>query len=218
MVVFSIVAIILFTRLKWTPVSKSYILTRPWGVLFWSVIASLGTIIPSLWIQNLMPEWPEYIQKYIEQTEATLGQLMSTRGGYAVVCLLAPVAEELVFRGAVLHSLLQWQPQRRWLMILLSALLFALAHLNPAQALHPLLIGLLLGWMYVRTNSILPGIVFHWANNTVAYLMYHAYLNPDIQLTDIFGQQSRVMLAVAFSLLILLPAIYQLNQRMRRAG
>ena len=167
--------------------------------------------MPSLWLQNLMPEWPESIQKHIEQTEAVLCQLMSTPGGYAVVCLLAPVAEEIVFRGAVLRTLLGWKPEQRWLMILLSALLFALAHLNPEQLLHPILIGILLGWMYERTRSVVPGIVFHWGNNTAAYLLYHAYPDPQIQLIDIFGTQHHVILAVFFSLLILLPAIYQLK-------
>lgn len=216
MALFSLSTIALFTLARWSPVSRHYVLTRPWDVLVWCVIAAIGAIVPSLFLQELMPQWPEAIQKYIDEAEAVAVQMMNTRGGYAVVCLLAPVAEELVFRGAVLRTLLVWQPQRRWLMIALSALLFALAHLNPAQLLHPLLIGLLLGWMYERTGSILPGVVYHWANNTMAYLMYHAYPSSDITLSDILGQQSRVLMALAFSMLILLPAIFQLHQRMRK--
>jgi membrane protease YdiL (CAAX protease family) len=111
---------------------------------------------------------------------------------------------------------LEWKPERRWLMITLSALLFALAHMNPAQLLHPFLIGLLLGWLYERTGSIVPGIIFHWANNTVAYLLIRIYQDPDITITQIFGSQSRVLMAVGFSLLIFLPAIYQLNQRLTK--
>ena len=172
--VFNIVAIALFTLARWSPASRTYILSRPWSVLAWSTVAALGALLPSLFMQEQLPEWPEAIQKYIDEAEAVATLLMNTRGGYAVVCLLAPVAEELVFRGAALRVLLQWQPRHRWLMIGLSALIFALAHLNPAQLLHPFLIGLLLGWMYERTGSVIPGIVYHWANNTAAYLLYHA--------------------------------------------
>jgi membrane protease YdiL (CAAX protease family) len=143
-------------------------------------------------------------------------QMMNTPGGYAVICLLAPIAEEMVFRGAALRTLLEWKPERRWLMITLSALLFALAHMNPAQFIHPFLIGLLLGWMYERTGSIIPGIIYHWANNTVAYLLARIYQDPDVGITDIFGSQSHALMAVGFSLLIFIPAIYQLNLWMKK--
>ena len=217
MVLFSLSAIVLFTLAKWSPVSRSYVLSRPWVVLGWSAVAAIGALLPSLFLQGQLPEWPEAIQKYIDEMENLAAQLMSTPGGYAVVCLLAPVAEELVFRGAALRTLLAWKPERRWLMIVLSALLFAVAHLNPAQLIHPFVIGLLLGWMYERTRSVLPGIVYHWANNTAAYLMYHAYPSTDITLTDIFGSEGRALMAVGFSLLIILPAIFQLHLTMKTA-
>lgn len=217
LVVFNLVAIALYTRARWSPVSRNYILSRPWSVFVWSAVAALGALLPSLLIQEQLPEWPEAIQKYIERAEAEAAQLMSIRGGYAVVCLLTPIAEELVFRGAALRVLLQWKPQHRWLMIALSALIFAIAHLNPSQLLHPFLVGLLLGWMYERTGSVLPGIVYHWANNTAAYLLYHAYPSFDITLADMFGSESRALMAVFFSLLIIVPAIFQLNVRMKAA-
>ena len=216
--IFSIGAIVLFTVLKWSPVSRQFIDHRPWGILFWCALASIGLILPSMYFQEVtMPaEWPEAIQKMIDESEQTLCLIMSTTGGYAVICLLAPIAEELVFRGAVLRTLLLWKPERRWLMIFLSALLFALAHVNPAQFFHPLLIGLLLGWLYVRTGSVLPGIIFHWINNTVAYLLYHAYPDPNCSVAEIFGSQSHALMAVGFSLLIAVPAIYQLHLRMKQ--
>lgn len=214
---FSILAIALFTIARWAPVSRSYVVTRPWGVVGWCVVAAIGATIPSLFVQELMPAWPEQWQDQIDRAAALMSQIMSTTGGYAVICLLAPVAEELVFRGAALRSLLLWQPQRRWLMIVLSAVLFAVSHMNPAQLLHPLVIGLLLGWMYERTRSVLPGIVFHWANNTVAYLLFHAYPDPDITLTQIVGSHGNALLAVFFSLLIVVPSVYQLNRLLRRS-
>jgi membrane protease YdiL (CAAX protease family) len=101
--------------------------------------------------------------------------------------------------------------------IALSALLFSVGHLNPAQMPHAFLIGLLLGWMYWRTGSILPGMAYHCANNSVAYVLYNVYPNPDIKLIDIFQTNSHVLMAVGFSLLIVLPALYQLHLWMRRA-
>ncbi len=101
-------------------------------------------------------------------------------------------------------------------MIALSALIFAIVHLNPAQMPHAFLIGLLLGWLYMRTGSIVPGVAYHWANNTAAYVLFHVYHNPQ-SLQDIVGQGMRpALMALLFSLCILLPALFQLHQRMRR--
>lgn len=215
--IFTLVSVALFLKMKWAEVSRNYIMTRPWFTLFWSVIAALGAIIPSAYMQELMPEWPDAIQRMIEQSAQQMMGIMNTPGGYAVICLLAPIGEELVFRGAVLHKLLEWKPERRWLMITFSAVLFAVAHMNPAQIIHPLLIGLLLGWMYERTGSIIPGVAYHWANNTAAFLLARLYQDPDITVTQIMGSQSRALMAVGFSLLIFIPAIYQLNVWMKKA-
>ena len=219
MTLFSVLTVVVFVWARWFKPSASYLRSRPWTVLTWSVIAALGAIVPSMFCQEWLPEWPEWIQKIVDQTEQQFVELMSTRGGYFVVALLAPVVEEIVFRGAVLRTLLGWQPRRRWLMLALSALLFAVAHLNPAQMPHAFVIGLLLGWMYDRTNSIVPGIAYHWANNTAAYLLFIFYPDPSLELRDLFGGQiGRELLAVGFSLCVLLPALFQLNQTMKKAS
>lgn len=209
LIAFSLISIAVFLYWKMAEVSPTYLRSRPWAVLFWSVVAALGAVVPSLWVQEHLPSLPNLI-------EEDMTQLLSSRWGYLVVCLLAPVAEELVFRGAALRSLLEWRQQRPWAMIAVSALLFAMAHLNPAQMPHAFVIGLLLGWMYWRTGSILPGVAFHWANNTAAYVMVKFYPDPDIRLTDILGDELHALMAVGFSLLILCPALYQLHLRMRR--
>jgi membrane protease YdiL (CAAX protease family) len=89
--------------------------------------------------------------------------------------------------------------------------------MNPAQMPHAFLIGILLGWMYYRTDSIIPGVIYHWVNNSIAYLLFAFYPDPNIKMIDLFGGSQRTtVMAVAFSLCILLPAIYQLNLRMKK--
>lgn len=205
----SLTAALVFLALKWATPSVDYLRSRPWLTVFWSVVAALGAIIPSMAFQEMLPELPNLV-------EEELGQVMEAHGGYFVVCLLVPLVEELVFRGAILRVLLVSSPGRRWTMIAVSAFLFALAHFNPAQMPHAFVIGLLLGWMYCRTDSIVPGVAYHWANNTVAYFLFKLYPDPDVRLIDVLGTQRSVLLAVVFSLFILLPALYQLNLWMRK--
>lgn len=230
MLLFSLISMAVFILFKWFVPNRAYLRTKPWAVCFWSVIAALGALVPSLFFQELFtPVWPEWIQKIIDEANQQLSLIMTVPGGYFIVALLAPVVEEMVFRGAVLRVLLHRDEAHRSTLtvprspsklvaVIISALLFAFAHLNPAQMPHAFLIGLLLGWLYLRTGSILPGIVYHWANNTAAYLMFHLYPDPDAKLSDIIsGGTGTLLLAVAFSLCIFLPALYQLHLRMKPA-
>lgn len=211
MTIASVATIAMFLMTKWAVVSPRWIRTRPWSVMLWSAVAALGLLIPSMWFQEQMPELPNV-------AEELFTGLISNPWGYVVIGLMAPLAEEIVFRGAVLRALLKWN-ENHWVGIAVSAALFALIHMNPAQMPHAFLIGLLLGWMYYRTGSIIPGMVYHWVNNSAAFAVGHILAGihaniEDLTLRDLFG--ANVWLAVVFSLLIVVPALYQLKIRLKR--
>lgn len=214
-VISSVIMLLLFLKMRWTPVSRTWMQTRPWAVFVWVLVVVLGTLIPSQWLSEVMNiDMPKDMMKMLES-------LMKEPAGYIVIGILGPLAEEVVFRGAVLRKLLGMMPERwHWGAIAISAACFGLVHLNLAQGFHAFLIGLLLGWMYYRTGSILPGILFHWVNNSVAFIVYN--LMPqlaDAKLIDLFHGDSRmVTLSVIFSFFILVPGIYQLNVRMKKAA
>ena len=215
---FSVAVIAVFLLARWAELSPHWLRTRPWMVLFWSVVAAFGTMLPSVWLQELLPEMPNIV-------EDELKMILGNRWGYLAVGLLAPLAEEIVFRGAILRTLLGNDSPtstgyRPMVAIALSAVFFAVAHLNPVQMPHAFLIGLLLGWMYWRTGSILPGLAFHWANNSVAYVCYNLFPSQeDMTMSEFFGgSQTHVAMALFCSLLILLPALFQLNVWMKKTG
>ena len=212
-VVSSILTILVFALCKWCPISRDYLKSRPWVVLLWVVLLSIGTILPSEWLQETLDmSMPEVYTQMFQK-------IMSNRWGYLVVGILAPIAEEMVFRGAILRVLLRmFHSQWHWLAILLSTLLFGAIHGNLPQFIHASLLGLLLGWLYYRSGSIIPGIVLHWVNNTVAYVAYN--LMPwaaDAKLIDLFGGNERtVWLSLLCSACIFLPALFQLAVRMKK--
>ena len=213
-VISSLATLILFIATKWAPVSGNYLKTRPWAVLMWSALIALGSILPLQFLAekiNLtMPAG----------TEEMFESIMKVSWGYVALGMMVPIAEEIVFRGAILRVLQNALSERkRWIAIVISALIFGIVHFNLAQGLHAFLIGLLLGWLYSKTGSILPGFVFHWVNNTVAYLMFN--LMPqmnDGKLIDFFHGNDRMMYGgLFFSLCIFVPAVFQLAARMKRA-
>ncbi len=75
--------------------------------------------------------------------------------------VIAPLLEELFFRGVLLHTC--WQVSgSRWLAIIVSGCLFGLVHVSQAQDVIPLAtMGILLGYVRVRTGALWPCILAH---------------------------------------------------------
>jgi membrane protease YdiL (CAAX protease family) len=95
--------------------------------------------------------------------------------------IIAPVVEELFFRGFLFGMYLRRQP--RWVAYGVSSVLFTLLHLepgrmNPAQmaglAVGILLLALLLTWLYERTGSLYPGMLAHAVNNATGLILFYA--------------------------------------------
>ncbi len=230
----SLVILSLFIGLKWCPVSRDYVRTRPWGTIAWTALLAVGMILPLAWLEEFVPSsWRQ------DLTGDILARMLKTTEGYFVVCMLAPLMEEVVFRGAIISKIQEWgrglrrkqttdagrmvgnalaDGQIEWVAIIISAVLFAIAHLNPAQVPHALVVGVLLGWLYVKTESVVPCFILHWINNSVGYVMVNLFpaLPTDAPLIDYFGGNTAAMYqAIGSSFLIALPALYQLV-RVRR--
>ncbi|NTW28298.1 MAG: CPBP family intramembrane metalloprotease [Coriobacteriia bacterium] len=80
--------------------------------------------------------------------------------------VLAPFAEELVFRGVLLRSL-----RKRWgipVAIVGSSVVFALAHFSGYDFVPIALTAVILGWLYVRSGSLWVSMVAHSAYNLLA--------------------------------------------------
>ena len=82
------------------------------------------------------------------------------------------VCEELAFRGFILSGLRNVGSP--WRAICVSAIFFGLSHGILQQSLIACLIGVLLGWLALRTGSILPGMVFHLVHNSLGVLVARA--------------------------------------------
>ncbi|MBP5663640.1 MAG: CPBP family intramembrane metalloprotease [Bacteroidales bacterium] len=99
-------------------------------------------------------------------------------------------------------------PRRPWVGIVISALIFGLIHMNPVQMVYGSLYGLLLGWLFWRTGSLLPGIVIHIANNTVAMSLPESVDNAIEQMS-----LTTEAIVAAVSLIVLFFALRWFAQR-----
>ena len=105
--------------------------------------------------------------------KVSLPQVLSQSPNLAVTigvfALVPAICEEFAFRGFILSGL---QDQHRTRSaILLSALMFGFLHVLLSlfqQLFNATLLGIVLGLLAVRSRSILPGLIFHFLNNTIA--------------------------------------------------
>ena len=86
---------------------------------------------------------------------------------YALVLssVLPAICEELLFRGIILRGLL---PYGKTFAIVMSSLMFALAHGSFSQLLYQFLVGLAIGTVVVMTKNIMLGMIMHFTNNFFA--------------------------------------------------
>ncbi len=87
-----------------------------------------------------------------------------------LIVVLAATGEELCFRGMLFGGLRQGMPL--WAAIVLSGAIFGALHaITGVTAVPPLMVfGMVLAFLYDRTGSIVPGMILHALNNTVALL------------------------------------------------
>lgn len=92
----------------------------------------------------------------------------------AAVGMLAPLAEEVFFRGYVFGA--YSREKGLWPALLFSSLVFAVVHFNLEAMLPLFVVGAALAVTYRATGSLVPAIIAHGVNNCVAMLLI--YLGP----------------------------------------
>jgi membrane protease YdiL (CAAX protease family) len=81
--------------------------------------------------------------------------------------LVAPICEEIFFRGYLLMGLARAMPS--WLAIVLTSLIFAAAHASPGSFVLLFVLAIFLGILRVSTGSLWPGIALHMLNNALGF-------------------------------------------------
>ena len=147
-------------------------------------ILTAGFLVSALmglldWIPNIM--------------EQSFDILQSGWGGILAIAIIGPLLQ-------------QYNPTKA---ILISALLFGVFHINPAQILPAFLIGILLAWTYYKTGSLIPCILMHVLNNSLSVYLSIKY--PEAENMDDLINGSPYLVALVGSILLLICTILTMN-------
>ena len=156
-------------------------------------------------LDSLMPVPREYIEMMKNMAKPNVFSFLS-------IVVAAPLLEEIFFRGIILEGFLKnYSPKRA---ILLSAAIFGAIHLNPWQASGAFLIGLLIGWLYWKTRSLIPGIIIHFINNAIAFFVILNFSGEIQTIRGWVGNSTTYWVIMGLSALLLVAGIYFLNGKL----
>lgn len=179
-------------KVTWSPVSAPYLVCSGLAILTGGfVVSALMGLLD--WIPDIM--------------EQSFDILQSGWGGILAIAIIGPVLEELLFRGAITKALLQqYSPKKA---ILISALLFGVFHINPAQILPAFLIGILFAWTYYKTGSLIPCILMHVLNNSLA--VYLSIQHPEAKNMDDLISGSPYLIVLSGAVLLLIGSVLTMH-------
>lgn len=150
----------LFVPTKWYNIllvaPGAYILTMLGFALFFSLLSSNNLDVPGF--------TGEKTQVIGEFGVDLIGRILA----FITAVLIAPIIEELVFRGFMLRAFAKHMPV--WGAVLASSVLFSAIHVTLGVFFPLMILGIVMAVLTVKTKSIYPAIAFHMINNSMAFV------------------------------------------------
>ena len=205
-----------YLKLNVTPHLLTVVLASMTIIMILPFISWLVEINELLQLPEFMAGIEQWMKNSEEQamklTEAFLND--TTIEGLIInlfmIAFLAAVGEELLFRGVMLRLFKEWTGNSH-LAVWISAILFSALHLQFFGFLPRMILGVVLGYLFIWSKSLWVPIIAHFVNNAAAVIVAYLYYKGDIK-TDIesFGRTDNNILIIGSVIitLVLLISIY----------
>ena len=131
-------------------------------ILAIGVLAQIATDALLTLVEPLIPDTMAQYNEMMQQLSDT--SLISVLS----LAILAPIAEEIFFRGVTMEMARRITPQA-WVAVVLQAAIFGLAHGNPIQSTYTFLLGLVLGVIALYVGGLPATMLLHFSVNSSSY-------------------------------------------------
>lgn len=164
-----IITIVVFLGLRYVKIRTGRIeCDRLWKTIGVAALIALGWMFVEVGILQLI-DADKLFADEVEELEK-FGKIMTGPLGVLAVGILAPISEEIGFRGVLMGGLLRMRCGA-WPAIVISAIVFAYFHGTHIQLLGTTVFGIISGWLYWRTRSLIPSMIIHMVNNSSACIL-----------------------------------------------
>jgi len=192
------------------PFLRVFRLNRINGAIFvYTVILSLSVFVISdaldRFVGNLFPmpaEWLDAMKELVHIDTPLQAALL-----FVSAVLIAGFAEEMLFRGMLQRTLEIYREPA--IAIVLSSVFFAVAHFNPWTALQITFLGLALGYLTWKSDSILPGVFLHATNNLLSIV----FMNTSEASLTWYGTEKQVNMIWLFLAFAVIAPMFVLFNR-----
>lgn len=127
--------------------------------------------------------FPHAFENYVKLMEGVDINVLPAWATLFIVAVWAPLAEEIVFRAMIFRTLRKGFAF--WPAAMLSGVAFGMYHMNLVQGVYASLLGVLLAYIYEKTNSVLGVYIFHLSFNLmnygISFIQQHAGLPEFLQ-------------------------------------
>jgi sodium transport system permease protein len=127
---------------------------------------------PAMMVVSLVIEWVYPPSQSLKDQLRPVLTFLSEQPLWQVLLLIAiapAICEELAFRGFILTGLRRLG--HKWGAIALASLFFGLTHFMLQQSLSAFVVGIVIGYVAVKTGSVLPGMLYHAVHNGLSVLL-----------------------------------------------
>lgn len=145
---------------------REKVLTEKNALMF--VIATVGLYFLALLIADVIGLIsPDTMEAYNEMMDMAFGDNVMMM--FLAAVLLAPISEECIMRGLILKNLQRYFSVPA--VIIIQAVLFGIFHMNWVQGIYVLPVGAVLGFVAIKSKSVLPSIVMHMLYNSMSVVV-----------------------------------------------
>ena len=183
--------------------------TRPFLIGTLLMLVAIPLVLYTYNLNQALPI-PEALRALEEQANESIkgllqmDNLLELLANLALIALLPALGEELVFRGIVQQQLMRRMAP--WAAILLGAAVFSFIHFQFEGFLPRMLLGVLLGWLYWRSQNIWVPVGAHFVNNAFQVVGQYLY-SQDLSTVDLEQDIDVPWMAAAVSVLLLLGVV-----------
>ncbi len=162
---------------------------RKWVMALWAMLILLCVIPLTDWLAQVNDAWhfpasmaslEDSLRRAAADSEMLVESFLMQGGvgsliiNILILALLPALCEEFFFRGALQQWFMRWIKSPH-LAIIITAAVFSLAHGEFFSFLPRFLLGIVLGYLFYYTGSMLVNVIVHFLNNAAVVVIYYLY-------------------------------------------